>query len=78
MRKKPGVVGAELSAVNLKLALWHTLKEIKAGRATPGSGAAIAAQAREILRTARIQLLIFSQAGGAVSRELIDFAKPPR
>lgn len=43
---------------------------------TPQSGDAIAAQAREILRTVRTQLAIFQQAAEKVSKELIDFAKP--
>jgi hypothetical protein len=65
-----------LNAVNLKAALWETLNNVKTGKMTPGSGDAIAAQAREILRTVRTQLLVFSQAGESVAAELIDFAKP--
>lgn len=64
-----------LSAVNLKQALWDTLQQVKAGKITAGSGDAIAAQAREILRTVKVQLSIFSQASHAVTNELIDFAK---
>ncbi len=68
--------GTELNAVNLKNTLWDTLQGVKAGEITPGSGDVIAAQAREILRTVRTQLAIFTQAGQAVTAELIDFAKP--
>jgi DeoR/GlpR family transcriptional regulator of sugar metabolism len=65
-----------VDAVTLKEALWHTLQGIKGGSITPASGDAIASQAREILRTVRTQLAIFSQSGKAVSTEVIDFARP--
>lgn len=65
-----------LNAINLKESLWDTLKKIKAGEMTPASGDAVAAQAREILRTVRTQLAIFSQSSQTVAAELIDFAKP--
>ncbi len=67
-----------LDAINLKAALWDTLQDVKTGKITAGSGDAIAAQAREILRTVRTQLAIFSQSGNAVAAELIDFAKPTK
>jgi len=66
----------ELNAINLKAALWDTLKQVRAGTMTPGSADAVASQAREILRTVRTQCTIFSQASQSVSSELIDFAKP--
>lgn len=66
----------ELDAVNLKEALWTTLQGVQKGDITPGSGDAIASQAREILRTVRTQLTIFAQAGQSVSKELINFATP--
>ena len=67
---------AQLNAINLKAALWDTLQKVKSGEMTPGAGDAVAAQAREILRTTRTQLAIFTQAGKSVSEELVDFAKP--
>lgn len=66
----------KLDAVELKKSLWETLQAVKAGTLTPQGGDAIAAQAREILRTVRTQLAIFQQAAEKVSKELIDFAKP--
>jgi len=66
----------KLNAVNLKAALWDTLQKVRSGEMTPGSADAVASQAREILRTARTQLAIFSQAGESVASELVDFAKP--
>lgn len=70
------VDGSGLNAVNLKAVLWDTLRKVKAGRISPAAGDVVASQAREILRTARTQLLIFSQSGESVAEELIDFAKP--
>jgi len=67
-----------LNAINLRDQLWQTLKAVKSGEMTPASGDVVAAQAREILRTIKVQLSIFSQAGKAVSDELVDFAKPGR
>lgn len=64
-----------LTAVNLKQALWDTLQQVKSGSITAGSGDAVASQAREILRTVKTQLAIFSQAGQGVTNELVDFAK---
>ncbi len=67
---------APLNAVNLKDALWTTLNDLRSGKITPGAGDAVASQAREILRTVRTQLQIFTQSGKSVTNELIDFAKP--
>lgn len=66
----------ELNAMNLKAALWDTLQKVKSGKMTPGAGDAVAAQAREILRTVRTQLTVFAQSGNGVSEEIVEFAKP--
>lgn len=66
----------ELNAVNLKATLWDTLQKVKAGKLSTAQGDVIASQAREILRTSKVQLNIFGQAGQGVSQELIDFARP--
>jgi hypothetical protein len=65
-----------LDAIALKEVLWDTLGKIRRGKITAGGGDAIAAQAREILRTAKTQLAILGQAGKAVPQELIKFADP--
>ena len=76
-RKEPTVpLQSNLNAIKLRDALWETLNKVKDGELTPGSADAVASQAREILRTVRTQLAIFSQASIAVTGELIDFAKP--
>lgn len=74
----PEIKTCDLTAVNLKEALWDSLNKVRAGQMTPGSADSVAAQAREILRTVRTQLAIFSQAGQSVAAELIDFAKPTK
>lgn len=73
MRKT--AVKSSLNAVSLKESLWDTLQKVKAGKVSAGSGGAVAAQAREILRTIKTQISIFSASGKSVSQELVDFAK---
>ena len=64
-----------LNATNLKAALWETLQDLKSGAVQPGQGDAIAAQAREILRTVKVQLQVTSQSKRSVPLDLIDFAE---
>ncbi len=72
----PKSIATELNAINLKAALWDTLQKVKSGKMTPGAGDVVASQAREILRTVRTQLTVFSQSGDGVSTEIKDFAHP--
>ena len=67
----------KLSAVNLKDTLWETLNNIKSDNMLPGQGDAIAAQAREILRTIKVQLQVVAQAKRNVPTEIIDFVEKP-
>ena len=53
---------AKLSATALKEVLWSTLNDIKTDTMLPAQGDAIAAQAREILRTVKVQLQIVGQS----------------
>lgn len=76
MSRSQGGSALALNAVNLKNELWDTLQSVKCGKTTPATGDVVASQAREILRTVKTQLQVFSQAGESVSSELIDFAKP--
>ena len=64
-----------LSATALKTALWETLNEIKEDKMQPGQGDAIAAQAREILRTVKVQLQVVGQSKRSVPLEVIEFAE---
>ena len=65
----------KLSATNLKAALWDTLNQIKSDKMLPAQGDAIAAQAREILRTVKVQLQVVGQSKRSVPLEVIEFAE---
>jgi hypothetical protein len=65
----------DLTATNLKNALWETLNGLKENKVQCGEADAIASQAREILRTTNTQLRIFSQAKRDVSGDVISFAE---
>lgn len=65
---------AKLTAENLKGALWDTMKSLEVGEMEPATADAMAAQAREILRTVRIQGEICTSANQALPAELVDFA----
>lgn len=66
---------SDLSATTLKNHLWETLKDLKAGNVQPGQADAIASQAREILRTVKVQLQISAQSKRSVPAELITFSE---
>ena len=66
---------SDLTAKNLKEALWDTLKHVKDGTMQPMQADAIASQSREILRTVNTQLRISSQAKRDVSADVIKFAE---
>lgn len=55
--------------------MWATLNDIKSGKVQPGEGDAIAAQAREILRTVKVQLQVAAQANRVITHDVIDFAE---
>jgi hypothetical protein len=65
----------DLNASNLKAALWDTLNDLKTGSIQPGQGDAIAAQAREILRTVKVQLQVTQQSKRSVPADVIAFAE---
>lgn len=65
----------ELTATSLKNALWDTLQDIKSGVIQPGQGDAIASQAREILRTVKVQLQVTNQSKRSVPADVIAFAE---
>lgn len=64
----------KLNAVTLKKQLWETLHGVKDGSMDPAQGDAIASQAREILRTTKVQLSIMDKARIDISNELKEFA----
>lgn len=65
----------DLSASNLKEILWETLNDIKVDKMLPSQGDAIASQAREILRTVKVQLHVVAQSKRSVPLEVINFAE---
>ena len=75
MTSKAAAKPLALNATNLKAALWETLNDLKSGSVQPGQGDAIAAQAREILRTVKVQLQVTNQSKRSVPLDLIDFAE---
>ena len=64
-----------LTAMDLKSALWNTLNQVKSKRMMPGHADAIASQAREILRTIKIQLDISGHTNRPVPYEVIEFSE---
>jgi hypothetical protein len=65
----------DLTASNLKEALWVTLKDIRAKKMTAGNADAVAAQAREILRTVKTQLAVANQTNRSVPIEVVEFSE---
>lgn len=62
-----------LNGKNLKDVLWTTLIEIRSGGIDAGAADAVASQAREIVRTAKVQLQISTLSKRPVPTELIKF-----
>lgn len=64
-----------LSAFNLKEALWSTLNAVRTKKMMPGHADAVASQAREILRTVKVQLMVSGATNRAVPFEVIEFSE---
>jgi len=65
----------QLTAENLKEALWETLNGVKDGEIGAMQGDAIATQAREILRTTNTQLRISAQSKTDVPKKVVAFSQ---
>lgn len=63
-----------LTASSLKDVLWETLTDLRSDVMQANRADAIAAQAREILRTVKVQLQVSGQAKILVSAEVVKFA----
>lgn len=63
-----------LSASGLKDVLWETLVDLRSEAIMPNRADAIAAQAREIIRTVKVQLQVAGQAKILVSADVVKFA----
>jgi len=64
-----------LTATSLKESLWETLNKVKGRKLLPGHADAIASQAREILRTIKIQLAISGHTNRPVPYEVVEFSE---
>lgn len=64
-----------LNAENLKSVLWDTLQKLQANEIGPGPADAIAAQAREIVRTTNLQIKIAQMQRKQLSESLVKFAE---
>lgn len=64
-----------LRASTLKSVLWETLVDLRGNQMPANRADAIAAQAREILRTVKTQLQVTNAAKRPVPREIVTFAE---
>ena len=65
----------QLTAEQLKEALWDSLKSVKNGQMQPAVGDSVAGLGREILRTVKVQLQVSNQSKRSVPQDVIDFAE---
>lgn len=75
LRKRSVAVIPKLKASALKDVLWETLIDLRSNDMPANRADAIAAQAREILRTVKTQLHVTNAAKRPVPREIVDFAE---
>jgi ABC-type Fe3+-citrate transport system substrate-binding protein len=66
---------SDLNATSLKEALWDTLNAVKDGTMQAGNADAVASQAREILRTVKVQLQVTQAAKRSVPIDIVNFAE---
>lgn len=64
-----------LSAANLKDALWDTLQAVKNEKIHFQQADAVAAQAREITRVVKVQIQIATEAKRPVPADVISFSE---
>jgi hypothetical protein len=81
-RRKEGAQGigkvtvlGPLTATSLQNVLWDTLQDLRTNDMLPNRADAIAAQAREILRTVKTQLMISSAARRGLPKSVLDFSE---
>lgn len=79
LRKKASVpsvtVIGPLKATALKDILWETLNDLRSNHVPANRADAIAAQAREILRTVKTQLQVTNAAKRPVPRDILQFSE---
>ena len=74
-KQTTGTTAGELTATALKTALWDTLNGVKDGNVQPGVADAIACQAREIVRTVKVQIQVANQSKRPLAADVIAFAE---
>jgi hypothetical protein len=75
MAKDASKAELKLTAGNLKDALWETLQQVKSGQMDAGNADAVATQAREIVRTANLQLRVAQQTKRPVPVDVLNFSE---
>lgn len=66
---------SDLNANNLKNVLWKTMQDLSADKCQPAQADAMASQAREILRTVKLQLQIAQQSKRSVPLDIVTFSE---
>jgi hypothetical protein len=74
-KRQVAVVIPALKASTLKDVLWETLVDLRTNEMPASRADAIAAQAREILRTVKTQLQVTSAAKRPVPQRVVEFAE---
>ena len=75
MAKSASKAGDNLTASNLKEALWDTLQKVRTGEMDAGNADAIATQGREIVRTVNLQLRVAQQTKRPVPVDVTNFSE---
>lgn len=65
----------KLTATALKNSLWETLQNLKAGKVQYTDADAIAAQAREIIRTTNTQIKIAQASNRGLPKGVVAFSE---
>ena len=74
-KRRAVVVIPALKASTLKEVLWETLIDLRGNQMPANRADAIAAQAREILRTVKTQLQVTNAAKRPVPQALVEFVE---
>lgn len=75
MAKNANKASDQLTAGNLKAALWDTLQKVRTGEMDAGNADAIATQGREIVRTVNLQLRVAQQTKRPVPTDVVNFSE---
>lgn len=65
----------KVTAENLKVVLWETLKALRSNKMHPTKAMAVATQSKEILRIVKTQLQISELSKRAIPNSIIEFSE---